>query len=240
MRNIRGGSQAPSRNSKSAGRKAGSKAPKQSRVRGPRKFEADEGEDARATEIAQIEQEQAAKARPPPVRYDPKEIDFSTLKQTWPSLPTDVNAQSAAVLERLTSLSGRFPNGYVPPYELGRRLWNGQSVLFESEAEKSEAMDEVKRLSQLRADRMSQRKGDLVEPREIEFRTVSAEDAKDLVATFAQGKYPALDAGKDQPAIRGEVIRNLRNNGTYQTAGKRSQFLAKIESLITSRGVKRT
>lgn len=200
----------------------------------------DEGDDLRAAEIEQIEQEKAARARPTPVRYDPKDIDFSTLKETWPSLPTDADAQSAAVLEKLTSLSGRFPNGYVPPYELGRRLWKGQSVLFENEAEKVEAMNEVERLAQVRADNMSQRKGDLVEPRKVEFSAIKEDDAKTLVATFAQGKYPALEARKDQPAVLGEVIRNLRNNGTYQTAGKQPQFLAKVESLLASSRVKRT
>jgi hypothetical protein len=137
-------------------------------------------------------------------------------------------------------LSGRFPNGYVPPYELGRRIWQGQTVLFADEAEKAEAMEEVRRLAQLRADKMSQRKGDLVEPRDVKFRPINAEDTKKLMETFAQGKYPTLEAGKDQPAVLGEVIRNLRNNGTYQTAGKRPQFLAKVESLLSSRRVKRT
>lgn len=240
LRNIRGGNQAPGHKPKPAGRKGSSKGPKQPRARRPRQSEVDEGEDARAAEIEQVEQEQVAKARPTPVRYDPREINFSTLKETWPSLPTDANARSAAVLEKLTSLSGRYPNGYVPPYELGRRLWKGQSVLFETEAEKAEAMEEVKRLAQSRADKTSQRKGDLVEPRAVEFSAINADDTKTLVATLAQGKYPTLEAGKDQPVVLGEVIRNLRNNGTYETAGKRPQFLAKVESLLASGRVKRT
>lgn len=239
LRNIRGGNQAQGRKSKPPGRKASSKGPKQPGARGPRQYEVDEGEDARAAEIQEIEQEQAAKARPVPVRYDPREIDFSTLKETWPSLPTDANARSAGVLEKLVSLGGRFPSGYVPPYELGRRLWKGQSVLFENEAEKAEAMEEVKRLAQLRADKLSQRKGDLVESREVKFSAVNAEDTKTLVETFAQGKYPTLESGKDQPAVLGDVMRNLRNNWTYQTAGKRPQFLAKVESLLASSRVKR-
>ena len=237
---MRSGNQPMGRKSKPAASKAAAKGRKQPRSRGPKKFEADEGEDIRAAEIQQIEREQAAKARPTPVRYEPREMDFSTLKETWPSLPTDANARSAAVLEKLSTLSGRFPNGYVPPYELGRRIWKGQSVLFDNEAEKAEAMEEVKRLAQLRADKMSQRKGDLVEPRDVKFRAVSTEDTKTLIETFAQGKYPTLEARKDQPAVLGEVIRNLRNNGTYQTAGKRPQFLAKVESLVSSNRVKRT
>ncbi|KAJ5313820.1 uncharacterized protein N7443_000704 [Penicillium atrosanguineum] len=241
LRNIRPGNQAQGRKSKpAASKKAAAKGRKQPRSRGPKKFEVDEGEELCAAEIQQIEQDQAAKARPTPVRYEPRDINFSTLKETWPSIPTDTNARSAAVLEKLSVLSGRIPNGYIPPYELGRRIWKGQNVLFENEAEKIEAMQEVKRLAQLRADKMSQRKGDLVEPREVKFGAINAEDTKTLMETFAQGRYPTLEASKNQSAVLGEVIRNLRNNGTYQTAGKRPQFLAKVESLLSSSRVKRT
>lgn len=197
-------------------------------------------DEATAAAIKQLELDAESKGRPVPVRYEPREIDFSTLKDTWPSLPTDVNARSAAVLEKLSTLSGRFPGGYVPPYELGRRLWKGQSVLFESEAEKAQALEEVKRLSQERADKISLKKGETVKPREIKFNPVSGEHTQKLMKTFVQGKYPALETSKDQPAIMGDVLRNIRNNATYQTAGKRPQFLAKVESLLASSRVKRS
>ncbi|KAJ5166538.1 uncharacterized protein N7482_005319 [Penicillium canariense] len=219
--------------------KASQKGRRQNRTRRSEN-EVDDDEAAQAAAIKQIELEQVVKARPVPVRYEPRDIDFSTLQKTWPSLPTDANARSAAILEKLSSLSGRFANGYIPPHELGRRLWKGQSVLFESEAEKAEALEEVKRLAQAQADKMSQRKGEPVEPRDVKFKAVSADDTKTLLETIAQGKYPALEADKDQPAVMGDVLRNLRNNATYQTAGKRPQFLAKVESLLASSRVKRT
>ncbi|KAJ5902432.1 hypothetical protein N7495_002960 [Penicillium taxi] len=233
LRNARGGVQTKGK-PKPAAKKA-----RKPRSRGPRTFESEDGEELTAASIEQVEKDQIMKARPTPIRYEPKDIDFSTLKETWPSLPTSVNARSAAVLEKLTSLSGRFPNGYVPPYELGRRLWNGQNVLFESETEKAEALEEVKRLSQARADKISQRTGDLVEPSEITFNAVNAKDTKILLETLAQGKYPGLEGGKTQPSVFENVIKNLRNNGTYETTGKRPQFLAKVESLIASSRIKR-
>jgi hypothetical protein len=114
-------------------------------------------------------------------------------------------------------------------------MWKGENVLFENEGERIQALEEVKRLSQLRADRISQRKGELVEPVEVKFSALNAEGTKTLMEKYAQGKYPALEAvGKDQPAAVGDVVRNLRNNGTYETAGKRPQFLAKVESLLAS------
>lgn len=204
-----------------------------------KRVEVDADDDVQAAAIEQIEKDHILNARPTPVRYEPQEIDFTALRETWPSLPTDANGRTAAVLEKLTHLSGRFPNGYVPPYELGRRMWRGQNVLFENEAEKAEAMEEVKRLAQARADSMSQSKGETVEPRDIKFSAVDAKDTKTLLETFVQGKYPTPDAVKDQPVLS-EVVKNLHNNGTYQTSGKRPQFLAKVESLLASSRVKRT
>ncbi|KAJ5180381.1 hypothetical protein N7492_003591 [Penicillium capsulatum] len=204
----------------------------------PKRAEVDVDDEEQAAAIKQIEQDQILQARPTPVRYEPREIDFSTLRETWPSLPTDANGRTAAVLEKLSLLAARFPNGYVPPYELAWRMWKGQNVLFESEAEKAEALEEVQRISRARADKMSVKKGDLVEPREIKFGALDAKDSAALLETYVQGKYPAVQASKDQPVL-GEVVKNLRNNGTYQTAGKRPQFLAKVESLLASGRVKR-
>ncbi|KAJ6013263.1 hypothetical protein N7540_007854 [Penicillium herquei] len=208
--------------------------------RNSKQNEKDDSEDITAAAIDQIELDQVMKARPAPIRYEPKDIDVEALQDTWPAFPTDRAASSAAVAEKLASLSGRYANGYIPPYELGRRLWKGENVLFNTEKEKSEAMEEVMRLSQVRADKISQKKGDLVEPKNVEFAGINAKDTKSLIDTYASGKYPSVEVGKDQPAVLAEVMKNLRNNGTYQTAGKRPQFLAKVEALMASSRVKRT
>ncbi|KAJ5092225.1 hypothetical protein NUU61_007095 [Penicillium alfredii] len=232
LRNIRSGNQGPGRNSKSAASKAGRKKKPFQSKRDEKQDEA-HGEELSDEAIDEFKREQAMKARPNPVRYDPQEIDFSTLKETWPSLPTDANARSVTVFEKLLSMSGRFPNGYVPPQEFGRRVWKGQRVLFFDEKEKSEALEEVKRLAQARADRVSQRKGDLVEPHEVKFNPINAEDTKALVNTFAQGKYHTK-VEKNQPGVLGDVTRNLGHNQTYQMAGKTHQFMAKVESLVAA------
>ncbi|KAJ5744116.1 hypothetical protein N7533_008986 [Penicillium manginii] len=245
-RNVRPGGQGNQGQGQFQGRKPFNKKPlakakgKGGRERRPRDAKRDDGDEAQeAAEeaaIEKIEQEQALKERPVPVRYEPRDIDFSTLKATWPSLPSDANSRSAAVLEKVASLGGRFANGYIPPYELARRMWKGENVLFESEAERIQTLEEVKRLSQLRADKISQRKGELVEPKEVKFNALNAEGTKTLMDKYALGKYPVLEAaGKDEPAALGDVVRNLRNNGTYETAGKRPQFMAKVESLLSSR-----
>ncbi|KAJ5600145.1 hypothetical protein N7450_001212 [Penicillium hetheringtonii] len=217
LRNVRG-NQGPGQGPRKPMAKGKGKNQKP-RQRRPREAKKDDGdialEEAEEAAINQIEQDQALKERPVPVRYEPRDIDFASLKATWPSIPSDANARSVAVLQKLSGLSDRYANGYIPPYELGRRVWKGESVLFENEIERSEALAEVKS-------------------------PVSAEDSKILIEKWAQGKYPALTVGKDQPAAMGDVLRNLRNNGTYETAGKRPQFIAKVESLLSSSRVKRT
>ncbi|KAJ5205633.1 hypothetical protein N7491_003738 [Penicillium cf. griseofulvum] len=239
-RNVRGSDQFTNRKPKpfaKGGKGAkglkGAKGNRKSR-RNPKTSEKDDGEDAEGAAIDQVLEEQIIKSRPTPIRYEPQEINYSTLKQTWPSIPTDLNSRSAAVYEKLSTLGGRVANGYIPPYELGRRMWKGQNVLFTSETEKAEAMEEIKRLAQLRADRISQRKGDLVEPRNVEFSPIDAGTTKSLIETYVQGNYPASEVGKDGHAVLGEVSKNLRNNGTYQTTGKTAQFMAKIESLVSA------
>jgi hypothetical protein len=238
--NFRGGNQAPNRKPgkpfvKGAKGAKGDRKP----TRKPRYSENDSADDNQAALIDKILEEQVVKSRPTPLRYEPQEINHSTLKATWPSLPTDVNGNSAAIYEKLSSLGGRIADGYVPPHELGRRLWKGQNVLFNSEAEKAEALEETKRLAQLRADRISQRKGELVEPRIVEFSPLNAENTKSLIETYVQGKYPTAEAAKGGHAVLGEVTKNLRNNGTYQTPGKNSQFMAKLESLVSAGRPKR-
>ncbi|KAJ5521550.1 hypothetical protein N7527_005665 [Penicillium freii] len=234
-RNVRGGNQPPNRKPKPSAKAAkAAKGKRNGARRNAKSSENDEGEDAEAAAIDQVLQEQIIRSRPTPIRYEPQEVSYSTLKKTWPSIPTDMNSRSAAVYEKLSGLGGRIANGYIPPHELGRRLWKGQSVLFNDENEKAEALEEIKRLAQLRADRISQRKGDLVEPQNVEFSPIDANTTKSLMATFVQGNYPTCEVGKDGHAVLGEVLKNLRNNGTYQTTGKTSQFMAKIESLVSA------
>lgn len=200
-----------------------------------RSSEEEEGDEFRTVQIEEVFREQAYKDKPSPVRYNPTEYDISSLSATWPSLPFGAMARAGSVLEKLSSMSSRYPNGYDPPHELAKRLFKGELVFFTSEEEKNQVIQEAKKLAQERADNLTQRKGDIVEPEETTFMSVSQNERETLIQEFVQGKYPSLEA---QPAGRssivGEARRNLQNNETYRSAGKQSQFLDKLESLLTS------
>jgi len=157
------------------------------------------------------------------------------LQETWPSLPIGEIARAGSVLEKLSGMSDRYPNGYEPPYELAKRLLAGKRVLFSSELEKNEVMTEAKRLAQERADRLTQQRAELVEPKEPCFEPIGAEKRSILIQSLIQGKYQTVRPPKPgEPTVIGDVLRSLNNNETYRMVGKHSQFMNKLESLLAS------
>ncbi|KAL4981798.1 hypothetical protein BDW68DRAFT_73072 [Aspergillus falconensis] len=202
------------------------------------------GEDENPSLTAELEdvyRELAEKTKPTPTRYQPQEPSLQSLSETWPSLPTDITAMTAGIAEKLSLLSERYPNGYVPPYILGKRLIEGKYVRFTSEAERVEALEAAKKFAQEAADKLSQEKGELVDPQAVKFQCVKGGEHKTLIESLAQGKYPTVETARtDKPPVVGDILRNLRNNESYQAPGKRSQFMAKLETLLVSnRPVKR-
>ncbi|KAL4780047.1 hypothetical protein BJX76DRAFT_339237 [Aspergillus varians] len=196
---------------------------------------------AQVAELENIYRELAEKTKQTCTRYQPQPLDLQSLSETWPSLPTDITATTAGVSEKLSLLSERYPNGYVPPYVLGKRLFEGEYVRFKSEEEKTEALEAAKRFAQEAADKLSQEKGELVDPQVVIFQGVKGEEHKRLIECLAQGKYPTVETPQaNKPPVVSEILRNLRNNETYQASGKRSQFMAKLDSLlVVKRPVKR-
>ncbi|RDW81805.1 uncharacterized protein DSM5745_05362 [Aspergillus mulundensis] len=233
---ARGGT--PLRARKPVNAKAAPRAPRRPRLRNLA------GEDENKllrSELEDVYREIAEKTKPIPTHYQPNAPDFQNLSETWPSLPTDITATTAGVAEKLSLLSERYPNGYIPPYVLGKRLMEGKFVRFTSEAERAEALEAAKKFAQEAADKLSQKKGELVDPQAVIFQRVKGEAHKTLIESLVQGKYPMVEkTPANKPPVVGEILRNLRNNESYQTSGKRTQFMAKLDSLlVSSRPVKR-
>lgn len=198
--------------------------------------EEEEGDADRLQDVNNVYRELHEKNKPVPVRYDPENPEFSTLKDTWPALPTDSTARAVSVSEKLSWLSGRVANGYEPPYELGKRLFDGKVVSFTSEEEKTEAIEAAKKLAQKEADKLTQEKGDIVEPVDISFQPINAEDQKTLIRTLVQGDYSEREPlPADKPPVFGQIMTTIRNNETYRTPGKSSQFFAKVDSLLSAK-----
>ncbi|THC93127.1 hypothetical protein EYZ11_007407 [Aspergillus tanneri] len=193
----------------------------------------DDGDVVQRTEIEDGYRKLAERTKTVPSHYSPQAPALSSLVETWPSFPTNVTGYSAGILKTLLWLSDRTPNGYVPPYELGSRLFNGRYVYFLDQEENNQASMEAMKLSQQSADKNSQRKGGLVEPKEVHFEPINTESRNALLQSFVQGSYPKNDhVGK--PALVVDAMKNLKNNETYVTAGKSLQFISKLESLLAS------
>lgn len=174
-------------------------------------------------------------SKPKPVRYTPVSYDITALKETWPALPTNSTASAtSSVLERLNLSSRRYANGYVPPMELGKRLFEGERVLFSSEEEKKLAMEEVSKMAQERANKLTQRKGDLIEPEDSSFVAIKDEERKALVGQLVQGKYDDWQKGDVRHPVLDEVQRQLYNNETYRITGKEDEFMVRFQSLLAS------
>jgi hypothetical protein len=155
--------------------RAANKKPRDRNNRNRRPQGEEAGEDIRAAEIEEIFNEQKAKETQVPIRYTPVQYDVSKLQETWPSLPIGKTAQAGSVLEKLNFLSRRFPNGYVPPHELAKRLFEGERVIFRDDEEKKAAIEEFNRLATQRADMLTQRKGEVVDHEEAGFTSTSKE-----------------------------------------------------------------
>ncbi|KAL2814736.1 hypothetical protein BJX63DRAFT_189137 [Aspergillus granulosus] len=226
-----GGSRGPPR-----GPKASAERPikRRDQRRGPPRLRVEEGDgdDSQINELENVYRELAEKEKPTPTRYRPQPPDLQNLSETWPSFPTDATATTAGIVEKLSTLGGRIANGYIPPYVLGKRLADGEYVRFLNEEEKVAAFEEAKKFKQENADKLSQQKGELVDPEPVEFQRVNGEDHQFLIQSLALGKYPSVKTKKNDSPLVGEILRNLQNNETYHVSGKQSQFMAKVESLL--------
>lgn len=200
-----------------------------------RRNEDEDGDEGRDADLEAVFNEVKNASKPTTVRYTPISYDPASLKETWPALPTGTTAsKTGTVLERMSLMSRRFPNGYVSPQELGKRLFEGERVLFSSEEEKKLAMEEVSKLAQERANKLTQRKGDLIEPEDSTFVATKDEERKALVGQLVQGKYDSWQQGNVRHPVLDEVQRQLYNNETYRMTGKQAEFMGKFQSLLAS------
>lgn len=204
------------------------------RTRRKKQSDEEDGEEERDADVEAVFAEVRNRSRPKTTRYTPVQYDATALKDTWPALPIGKTASTGTVLERLSLMSRRYANGYVPPQELAKRLFEGERVLFSSEEEKAEAMKEVSKLAQQRANKLTQRKGDLIEPEDSSFVSINDEGRKALIDQLVRGNYENWQQGDVRHPVLDEVQRQLYNNETYRITGKQSEFMTKFQSLLAS------
>ena len=131
-------------------------------------------------------------------------------------------------------MGNRFISGYDSPQELAQRVCEGKRVLFAGRQEKTQVMELANEMAIEQAKKLSERKGQIVEPEDISFEVIGEEDRQALLGKLVSGICPKREAANlgASPVIA-DVMRNLRNNETYQ-ATESTQFMEKLIGSLPS------
>ncbi|KAK2749809.1 hypothetical protein FQN55_003045 [Onygenales sp. PD_40] len=179
-----------------------------------------------AEEAAYLEQWENDRVKP--VRYAPQGSSVENLQRTWPALPIGETGPVEALHERLVWMSERYVNSFEPTDLLAQRIHKGEWVYFNSEQEKNEAVEAAKKMAAERAEMLTERKAEVIEPEDMSFKPMNETQRKQLVSRLVTGEYEQevkeeRDTVPSHPFYT-DVLRNLRNNPTYQ-GPHREQFL---------------
>ncbi|EFR01980.1 hypothetical protein MGYG_04983 [Nannizzia gypsea CBS 118893] len=154
----------------------------------------------------------------PAVRYNPQPYTAESLKETWPALAINGTSNTSTIREKLSWFGESYVGCDELPEDLAKRVYQGKRVFFSSETQKAETMKFVKQLASEHASKLSQRKGETVEPVDVQFENVSKKEKSDMISSLIRGAYDQpvkLDANAS-PILK-NVLRNLSNNHTYHT-----------------------
>ena len=204
-----------------------------------------DGEHRRAVD-AKIE----AHLGPPPrewVDHVPEELSLQDLRVDWPGIPTGKIGMIMGVEEKLRWAARRIPHDYETPQELAEKLHRGQELVhFESEQEKEQVLQIARGLAERAAERITERTGEEVTPKDSSFEGIRQKDRVVLAREFIRGEYPPLEGGgkemqtqrekeggRKRPAFLADVMRTLGNNETYH-AKEQEQLLSTIQGLLTA------
>lgn len=188
------------------------------------------GNDAEDEEIKRYYYEKMERERPKAVHYSPQEYCAEKLKPTWPSLPTGEAGNASGVLEKISWMGGRLAEGFEPTEEIAKRVYHGEKILFKSDEEKTAVMERVQKMAAEKADKLTERKGQVVKAEDVSFNSLTQTERKDLLDRLVLGKYPELEEISFSPIVM-DVLRNLRNNETYQ-ATQAAEFTQKISKML--------
>lgn len=166
--------------------------------------------------------EKAEAERPKAMRHKPVVYTAEGLKETWPSLPIESEVASSSILDKLNWMGERYLGSFESPQELAERVLDGKRVMFRSDEERDEVMEMVKMRAAERAEKLTERKGSVVEAEDVSFQTLTEKERMELVGSVIAGQYEAMDQTK--PGVLAQVNKNLYNNETYNQA-QSAQFM---------------
>lgn len=207
------------------------------RRRRPRKREAAESADAEGPQLSDDQLNQMAyDAFKPPDRvtkeHEPVDLTIEDLRADWPVVPSGGEALVEGVMGKMRWMARRLNHGYNTPQELAERLHEGEFMGFESQEEKEQILEAFRERTVQKADRLTDRKGEVVEPEDASFQAMAESERKQFAAQFVKGEYPVKR--KHAFPFMTEVDRMLNNNETYNPKQK-AQLMDTIEALLPER-----
>lgn len=162
-------------------------------------------------------------------------MSHSDLRMDWPPTPLSSAGLTESVQQRIEWLAHRIPHGYHTPMQLAERYSKGYFTRFESKEEKEKVLELASQLAREKADKYTEKKGEEVQPEDMAFEGVASRKVErdGLADRYVRGKYPVVE--KQKMPFLDQIVRNLNNNGTYQTA-KTEMFMQTVQKLMGNQG----
>jgi hypothetical protein len=228
-----------------------------SRIRTQRRREDGGPADDSSADSASAEAQAEAHVAPPPrqwLPHTPEDVSLEDLQVDWPVIPTGKIGIIEGVSEKLRWLARRLQHGYDTPQELARRLHMGNDLVhFKTPQEKEEVLQIAREMAERSAERMTEKTGMEVKPKEVKFECIRERDRAVLVNELVRGVYPPIEAGKSSkkdakakakgekgetkkktPPFLNDVLRILSNNQTYH-AREKDHLYYTITKLLADR-----
>lgn len=121
--------------------------------------------------------------------------------------------------------------------ELARRLVQGKFVKFASEREREAVLAMVQAHQELIAAKLSEKKGQEIAPKTIEFQELPEDPKKKTIDLLVSGKYDLNDVRLTQDSQVAEwsevMMQQLQKNGSY-VGSDQSQFVSRVNSILQS------
>ncbi len=173
------------------------------------------------------------------VPFEPSEITVDSLRVEGPLPAVAVGevGMTEVVAETLRVLADRRAGSYEKIADLARKLHKGEFVRFDSDEEKDAVLLRAQRSSEVEAARLSERKGEVVEPKDASFETLSEDDRAALLGKLLQGYYKGPGEGQREGGVLGEIKRATAKNETYVDRNT-SSFVSKVSRMLPAQTVR--
>ncbi|KAI9769284.1 MAG: hypothetical protein M1835_006731 [Candelina submexicana] len=197
-----------------------------------------EGGDEKS-EPGKIEHTEAEKAylnekelsnKPKEVPHEPTEITLESLIGNGPAIPLGEFGMRDTLTDRMITAARRRPGQFVMLDHLAKRLIDGKFVRFESEEEKAQVIKLVDDMNAEKANKLTDRKGEIVQKEKAGFETIDNESRGQIMEKLFAGRYPAVKAGNN---ILADTLKTVNRNESYMP-DDREKLMRKVTELMRS------